>query len=248
MASPWRPPQWGTRRKRFDGLSPVEHQRVAARLGAARGLAMQLTLDLQYCWGKTSPVIKGCMRLATAIDRIRSDLDTRFFEDIASRAAADMPSPYYPAGRLLPDTICVAIKGHFWDRHPRPRTRLSVVQGDMLLERLAVLRHLLDVVTTEVLRGYGASDPLSECCQRLWQLGGLLSRISLAIEREWLARDKAYWPADAANAFLRRLDTLPQTVLPPPVWQAWFDTRDAPDVLMTTATATVSTKGDRSVH
>jgi hypothetical protein len=191
---------------------------------------MQMVLDRQYPWGKTSPPVKGFARLEKAMDQIRNALDTRFFAEISGLPTDTTLSPYYPAHRFLPDTICQAIKGHFWARPPRPRTLLSALQGDILLERLAVLGRPLDVITYLVLEGYGASQGVSESCQRLWRTGGLLSKIGLAIEREWLSRERHYWPTDAANAFLRRLDTLSHAVPLPPVWEEWFEVLDKPEV------------------
>jgi hypothetical protein len=207
---------------------------VAARLGAARQLAQQLVLNLQYVWGKSSDAVQYSAHLETAIDQIRSALDTCYSAEGHADPHTPAAFPYYPAYLWLPEAINTAICSTFCEPYtPRSRRpRLTPAQGDALIERLAVHRHLLDTITFLVLEGYGASHPISERCQRLWRSGGQLSRLGLAIERQWMQHDRPFWPMEAQNTFLRRLDTLPQAVPIPDVWQAWFDILDAPDFVV----------------
>lgn len=217
-------------RKRFTGLTTAQHRRVAARLGAARQLSQQLAFTLQPVWGASSAGVRDAMRLGTGLDRIRSALDTCCDADTPASQDIRTPSPYYPATCLVPEALATYFQPSPTQPRSRPRQHLSEADGDVLVVHLAILRHLLDHVTFLILEGYGASHPVSARCQRLWRRGGLLTRLGLAIEREWLQRDRPFWPNAAGNAFLRRLDTLPKAVSVPAVWQAWFDVLDAPDV------------------
>ena len=216
---------------RFHGLTPLLHKRVAARLGAARQLTQHLVLNLQYVWGKSSDVVRQCARLETAIDQIRSALDTCYGTEGHADPHTPAAFPYYPAYLWLPETISAYICAPLCTSHSR-RQRLTPTQGEALLERLAVLRHLLDPVTFVVLEGYGASHQVSKRCMGLWQTGGQLSRLGLAIERQWRQHDRPFWPVEAQQVFLTRLNMLPKAVPIPDVWQAWEGILDAPDVVV----------------
>lgn len=81
--------------RRKKRLEWERHQEIGSVLCAAARLLVSLSVEVSTTYGVTSKAAKQVDSATTAINRLRSELDNRLFQEHGERADAELKNTYY---------------------------------------------------------------------------------------------------------------------------------------------------------